>query len=125
MPSSSAYVVRGGMIRDPDIVGIKIAKGVSEGKIAAISVHSLDPIAGESREETLLRIVESAKIPHNVIQVARHSDLTKAGFALVHDTTDGQAECHYNVSVSFPVDNSELDRFISCFTEPETKPKRS
>lgn len=124
VPSANALVVRAGSIRDSDVLGKKVTDGVERKHLpAALSVWARDPLPGESRLNTLARIVDEAQAPHPKIQVSVHQTLIDAGFELVLDTTDGQAECHYNVFLRYPVETDQLRSFIDCFSEPEVKPE--
>lgn len=122
MLSRDALVVRGGKQRSAEFLAGRVADGVEKGEPCAISVWAHDALPGESRADLLARITQEASTPHPSIQVARHGDLIDAGFELALDTSNEQAACHYNVAVRFPIDEAELQSFISCFGEPEDKP---
>ncbi|THG33004.1 hypothetical protein [Naasia lichenicola] len=124
MLSPDALVVRAGKQRSVEFLEDKINTVVSRGESPALSVWALDPLTGESRNDTLLRIIEDAMPPHPVVQVSTFRALSDAEFSLILDTSNGQAACHYNVPVSHPTNPAVLEAFINCFGQPEAKPSR-
>jgi hypothetical protein len=124
VPTGEALVVRGGTIRDPDKLRARLEKSRDDGDGYGLSVWSAVPLAGESREDTLIRICEDSHAPHKQIQVAPFSSLVAHIFELEHDDSNGQGQYHHNVFFSDPVPDSRLRDFVSCFDEPEPKPIR-
>lgn len=119
-----ALVVRGGIQRDPEKLVSKIRTQIERGEEPDVSVWAHNPKPGESRAQTILRIVEEAEVPHPKVQVASHQEMIDAGLTLILDTSNGQAGCHYNVTLGLQVDTEKAGAFISCFAEPEPKPTR-
>jgi hypothetical protein len=120
--TANAYVLRGGDERGATRIAEKLTLAVSRARESALSVWASDPLPDETREQTITRISTEAKTPYPVLQVAIHSALIDKGFTLVHDTTNGQAECHYNLFMHDPAVIEQIEDFISCFGRPESNP---
>lgn len=84
-----AIVVKGGTARDVTQLAKSVARGMSMDGVSAISVFALPRLKGESRSETILRILDMSKLPHGKIQVSTVGELEASEFRLVHDTPNG------------------------------------
>lgn len=89
--------------------------------VPAISVFALNRVGDEPDFELRARLIDASRLPHSKVQFSDPLTLKKAGFGLELDTSDGQADCHYNVNVRYPPDMGELGRFINAFTKPENR----
>jgi hypothetical protein len=116
-----ALVVRGGSIRDPTQLAKAVDRSMNDYGVSALSVFALNRMRNEDDLELKARLIGASKLPHSKVQFSKLSILEKAGFSLELDTSDGQADCHYNVNVEYPPDVEELDRFINVFTKPENR----
>lgn len=120
----AAVVVRAGIIRDPDVLMQKVQSNIDHGGECALSVFAMNPVTDEPQEGTVARIVADAKFSHKKMQLSTYEQLEKMGFSLTWDTSNGQAQCHYNVYLDEPLQRKQVEDFISCFSEPQQRPEQ-
>lgn len=120
--AAEAMVIRGGSQRDPSFLLGRLTKLMEKGKRPAASVFAMNQQKGSNRDALLKQLCEASDLPHPKVQVAVLSALTTKGFTLELDTSDGQAECHYNVYFDEPVTEARVIDFIQCFAESEANP---
>ena len=116
-----ALVLRAGSVRDVAKLRVAVERSRSDWGLSALSVFATNGRHDESVVETKRRLIDESKVPHSKVQFAVYEHLVQAGFQLILDTSDGQADCHYNVP--FPDVSSDrlLQAFIDTFSEPQDK----
>ncbi|WP_147436272.1 hypothetical protein [Mycetocola manganoxydans] len=124
MGPDELVVVRGGSLRDPSVLHELVLDNEEMG-LAALSVFAAKPLNGELFADVVRRICGEAKIPHGKVQVATEASLTKAGFRLEPDTSDGQPDHHHHVLFTSPVQESQSIAFVEAFSAPIENPARS
>ena len=116
-----ALVLRAGSVRDVAKLRVAVERSRSDWGLSALSVFATNGRHDESVVETKRRLIDESKVPHSKVQFADYGHLIKAGFQLILDTSDGQADCHYNIPLpDFPSDQL-LRAFIDTFSEPQDK----
>ncbi|WAC54256.1 hypothetical protein [Gordonia sp. SL306] len=117
-----ATVIRAGKIRDAEILGVRVENAVRDGYGPVVSVFCDVDRSASASGMTLFELCIVSRIPHSTVQLTTVSRLAEQGFELELDTTDGQARTHHQVTMTWPVEQSELARFVACFDEPILNP---
>jgi len=118
----SALVVRGGAVRDAQLVLEKIMDAVADGDGPVLSVYCTEPVPGLTLMETVYKLCVESDLPHAKVQLAVAECLLAAGVGLVQWTAQGEPACHYHANFGDDVDASVVQRFIDCFSEPMPNP---
>jgi hypothetical protein len=122
LPSDVAVVIRGGASRDPSLMLEGLRSLIERGEPPRVSVfaESYDP--AQPWSEAVTSVCYAARAPWGQVQVSTLRRLREAGFDLVDERTEIEAECHFHVYFTEPVTIRETTLFIECFDEPVPNP---
>lgn len=119
---SNGLAVLGGVHCTPEVVRRKLDASIERGKGNVVSVQVECSTVGEDRDATLLRA--AVGLPHNQVRVASISSLYAAGFTLKLYLTEETNPNHHHVEFGADDSPDAIERFVSCFGEPEPNPTR-
>ena len=117
-------MVRGGTIREPDVLLKKIEKGRETDGIPSLSVFAAAAEGLETKSELLFRICLDADMRYGQVQVSTVARLESSGFPLVPDQEEGANQMHYHVEFKADVDIADAERFIQAFGSPTPNPAK-
>ena len=118
-------VIRGGVLRSPDVLLEKLMNAEEIYGLAVLSVFIGRQLTHESLEAALRRICVVGNVRHGKIQIGRVETLTGAGFTFDKDESQGQAINHFHVKFPSPPSKSDASRFILAFIGPIPNPALS
>lgn len=102
----------------------KVIDNINDGEGPRLSVYCVEQDSSTLAKD-VLRACTEGDIPHGQVQVGNVGRLLAAGFGIEHDPSNGQAECHYNVTFSSEPEITDAEAFIACFDEPISNPRGS
>ncbi|MGQ4819225.1 hypothetical protein ACQ1ZK_19210, partial [Enterococcus faecium] len=80
--TGTAVVIRGGQVRDPQVVLRKLQGLEDRGRRPLISVFAANRGEGETEEAAFVRVCAESGVPHGQVQRSTAGRLEAAGFAL-------------------------------------------
>ncbi len=87
-----------------------------------LSVFAADPVPNHGEQEDLIGLCRSAQAPWTKVQVTTVQTLADAGYVLVDERDESEADCHFHVYFPRNVSESDAQRFIDCFSQPIANP---
>ncbi|GAA1909515.1 hypothetical protein GCM10009737_08500 [Nocardioides lentus] len=120
----TAIVVRGGAHKDVAAVVTRLRRIEGLGAPGKMSVGAADVVPPADESEVLHAICEDYPMVHKQVQVASLDALQEAGYDLLDERSGDEAECHYHIAFPEPVQESDVEAWFACFSDPVPNPAK-
>lgn len=120
--SDESPVARGGTNREPMSLLQQIEDNIADGDGPVLSVFIVEPEQERSLEQALIKACHDGPVMHGQVQVSSLARVRRAGFLVVQEANEGEADCHHHVYFEEPVTYSRVKEWIECFDLPIPNP---